>query len=195
MSKICEFENCRHKASYALIYGKAIRCKEHKENFKPQYNICVCGKAHPRFNFPDEHRALYCGSCKKNNMVNIIHPKCIICKNKRPSFNYMDKSKPLYCANCKKDKMIDVRSKKCILDKMDEEIRYNDLYMAYSGKWIYIRFNPDKYIDKNGQNINPEISTRLRVLKEEIDKQIKRINLEQNEELLEKIYLYYDQYN
>ena len=34
-------------------------------------------------------------------------------------------------------------------DKMDEEIRHDDLYMAFSGKWIYIRFNPDKYIDEN----------------------------------------------
>ena len=28
-------------------------------------------------------------------------------------------------------------------DKRDEEIRYDDLYMVYSGKWIFIRFNPD----------------------------------------------------
>ena len=35
---------------------------------------------------------------------------------------------------------------------MDEDTRYNDLYMAYSGKWIYIRFNPDKYKDKKGDS-------------------------------------------
>jgi len=28
-------------------------------------------------------------------------------------------------------------------DEKDEDIRYNDLYMVHSGKWVYIRFNPD----------------------------------------------------
>ena len=34
--------------------------------------------------------------------------------------------------------------------EMDEETRYNDLYMAFSGRWVYIRFNPDKYKGNNG---------------------------------------------
>lgn len=28
-------------------------------------------------------------------------------------------------------------------DPLDEEIRYDDLFMVHSGKWIFIRFNPD----------------------------------------------------
>ena len=80
-------------------------------------------------------------------------------------------------------------------DKMDEEIRYDDLYMAFSGKWIYIRFNPDKYINKNGKNKNPCIATRLETLRNEINKQIERINKNENTELVEKIYMYYDGYN
>ena len=32
-------------------------------------------------------------------------------------------------------------------DKKDEDIRYDDLYMIHSGKWIFIRFNPDGYKD------------------------------------------------
>ena len=28
---------------------------------------------------------------------------------------------------------------------MTDEIRYNDLYMTFSGKFIFIRFNPDNY--------------------------------------------------
>ena len=78
---------------------------------------------------------------------------------------------------------------------MDEEMRYDDLYMAYSGKWIYIRFNPDKYKSKIGKNKNPEIATRLIELKKEIEKQIKRIENEENTELLERIYMYYDNYS
>jgi len=80
-------------------------------------------------------------------------------------------------------------------DDMNEEIRENDLFMAYSGKWIYIRFNPDKYKSKNGKKKNPEIATRLIKLKKEIEKQIKRIKNEENAEFLERIYMYYDNYS
>jgi hypothetical protein len=76
-------------------------------------------------------------------------------------------------------------------DKEDEETRYNDLMMIHGGKLIFIRFNPDKYKEKN-INKNPTIATRLIVLKDEIEKQIKRIENEENVELLEEIFLYYD---
>jgi len=36
-------------------------------------------------------------------------------------------------------------------DPQDEINRYNDLMMVHSGKWIFIRFNPDKYTDKSGK--------------------------------------------
>jgi len=77
-------------------------------------------------------------------------------------------------------------------DEMDEETRYDDLYMAFSGKWIYIRFNPDKYVNKSGTRKNPTITNRLYVLKDEIEKQMKRIENDENTELVERIYLYYD---
>ena len=80
-------------------------------------------------------------------------------------------------------------------DKMDEQTRYDDLYMAYSGKWIYIRFNPDKYITKNREHKNSTMTTRLEKLKDEINKQIKRIGTEENTELIERIYMYYNGYN
>ena len=79
-------------------------------------------------------------------------------------------------------------------DKMDEETRYDDLYMAFSGKWVYIRFNPDKYKASNGKNKNPNIATRLFALKDEINKQINRIENDENNGLVERIYLYYDGY-
>ena len=77
-------------------------------------------------------------------------------------------------------------------DENDEEIRYDDLYMAFSGKWIYIRFNPDSFINSDGDRKNPKITDRFNTLEKEINKQIKRIEKEKNKELLEIIYLYYD---
>lgn len=79
-------------------------------------------------------------------------------------------------------------------DQMDEQTRYDDLFMAHSGKWIYIRFNPDKYKTRAGVSKNPHISTRLEVLKKVIDEQMKRIEKEENTEFVERIYLFYDGY-
>jgi hypothetical protein len=80
-------------------------------------------------------------------------------------------------------------------DEMNEQTRYDDLFMAFSGKWIYIRFNPDKYKNKEGCQKNPMVSTRLDNLKIEIEKQIKRIECEENTELIERVYMYYDGYD
>ena len=77
-------------------------------------------------------------------------------------------------------------------NKKDEKDRYEDLYMVFSGKWIFIRFNPDKYTNKKGVRKNPTIARRLFKLKEEMEKQIKRIENEENKELVEISYLYYN---
>lgn len=71
-------------------------------------------------------------------------------------------------------------------DEKDEEIRYNDLYMIHSGKWVYIRFNPDM---TRSQKI--DIDDRIDKLLEVIEVQIRRIILEENHELVEIIKLFY----
>ncbi len=68
-------------------------------------------------------------------------------------------------------------------DKRDEEIRYDDLFMAYSGKWIFIRFNPD------GRGVDME--DKLARLMEEVEFQTGRIERSGNTELLEIIKLFY----
>ena len=78
-------------------------------------------------------------------------------------------------------------------NKSDEENRYDDLYMAHGGKLLFIRFNPDKYRNKNNQIRNPKLESRLSKLQEEISKQICRIENEENTELLEIIYLFYNE--
>jgi hypothetical protein len=79
-------------------------------------------------------------------------------------------------------------------DKKDEEIRYDDLVMAYTGKWIFIRFNPDSYIDNKEKKKNTKLETRLKVLKDVIDEQIRKIEDEEKIEMIEIIKLYYDGY-
>jgi hypothetical protein len=71
-------------------------------------------------------------------------------------------------------------------DEKDEEIRYDDLYMIHSGKWIYIRFNPDVI---RGQTT--DIEDRITILLDVIEEQIQRITSEENTELVEIIKLFY----
>jgi hypothetical protein len=66
--------------------------------------------------------------------------------------------------------------------------------MAHGGKAIFIRYNPDKYIDMNGDKKCPNTSTRLKILQQEIDLQINRINDEENTELIDITLLFYDNY-
>jgi hypothetical protein len=68
-------------------------------------------------------------------------------------------------------------------DPKDEELRYDDLYMVHSGKWVFIRFNPD------GKGV--DMVDKLVRLMEEIQIQIDRIENDENNELFEIIKLYY----
>jgi hypothetical protein len=76
-------------------------------------------------------------------------------------------------------------------DKKDEVDRMNDLFMAYGGKFIFIRFNPDKY-KEHGRTKNPSLGSRLNTLTDTINKQIQRVLACENDELIEVVYLYYD---
>jgi len=78
-------------------------------------------------------------------------------------------------------------------DPKDEEARYNDMMMVFSGKWFYIRYNPDTYRDANNDIQNPDIYTRLAHLKKTIDKAINTINNDKNKELITIEYIYYDE--
>ena len=69
-------------------------------------------------------------------------------------------------------------------DPVDEEIRYDDVYMIHSGKWIFIRFNPDNNVSK------VDIEDKLTKLKETMDECIDRIEDEENTELVEIIKLF-----
>ena len=68
-------------------------------------------------------------------------------------------------------------------DERDEEIRYDDVFMIFSGKWIWIRFNPD------GGGV--DLEDKLEVLRDTIEEQLNVIDNEENEELVSIIKLFY----
>ena len=108
--------------------------------------------------------------------------------------------KPLYTGNCDCSHRRRIDHRKLIgntilavetdefghrgYDQNDEEIRYDDLFMIHSGKWIFIRFNPDNNISK------VDIDDKLDKLIETINYCIDKIENNENTELLEIIKLY-----
>jgi hypothetical protein len=110
--------------------------------------------------------------------------------------------KPLYTGNCDCTHRRRVDHRKLIgntilaietdeymhqgYDPVDEEIRYDDLYMIHSGKWIFVRFNPDKTA-----NCKVDLEDRIPVLLEEIERHVDRIHREANTDLVEIHYLFH----
>ena len=58
----------------------------------------------------------YCGIHKYNEMVDVVHPRCIEngCNSLSPAFNMEGLMKGLYCKTHKLEGMVDVISKRCI---------------------------------------------------------------------------------
>ena len=72
-------------------------------------------------------------------------------------------------------------------DPADEQKRYDDVFLAFSSKWVFIRFNPDDCYGGKGV----DMEDKLQRLREEIERQIKRVLNGENEALLEVVKLYY----
>jgi hypothetical protein len=218
--KICLYDSCKTQPSFNY-FGEEVGlyCDKHKkENMinviiqKCKGNFCLGTSANPKYKG-------YCSSCYQNLFPNDPLTLQIRCKTKELAvrdfitlnFEGFTHDKPLWTGNCDctHRRRIDFRklignTLLCIevdenqhkfYDEKEEEIRYDDLYMLHSGKFIFIRFNPDKFKNKDGKSLNPMLYTRLPLLKEEIEKQVKRIENEDNKELLEIIKLYYDEIN
>jgi hypothetical protein len=72
----------------------------------------------------------------------------------------------------------------CGYDADDEEVRYDDVYMVFAGKWVWIRFNIDGGVDD-------EQEQRIDRLMEEIERQVDRIERGENTELVEIVRMFY----
>ena len=149
----------------------------------------------------------YCATCfkqvfpnDKRSKIIYTHTKEIRVRNEiNTTFEGFIHDKPLYTGQCDCTMRRRIDHRKLIgatllcvetdefahkrYDAKDEEIRYDDLFMMHSGKWVFIRFNPD------GKGV--DMDDKLTRLVEEIQIQIKRIENEENTELLEVVKLFY----
>ncbi len=206
------------KTNFCIKHGGGNRCKEYgcKNGAAGKTDFCIKhggGNRCPNcIGWIDSRCGSlkydgYCATCFKvvfpedeRSKVVYRHTKEIRVRNEiNAHFEGFIHDKPLYTRNCDctHRRRIDHRKligntilaietdefAHCGYDPLDEEIRYDDLYMIHSGKWIFIRFNPD------GGKV--DLEDKLEVLIREIEEQIRRIESEENEGLLDVIKLYY----
>ena len=151
----------------------------------------------------------YCATCFKRLFPNdprskkrYNHTKELMVRNHiNEHFHGFIHDTPLYTGNCDCSHRRRIDHRKLIgntilaietdelghrgYDAKDEDIRYDDVYMIHSGKWIFIRFNPDTNVSKI------DVSDKLDKLIETMNECITRIEQEENRELVEIIKLYY----
>ncbi len=206
------------KSDFCISHGGGKRCKEDgcKSSARGKTDFCVShggGKRCPNcIDWIDSRGGWskydgYCATCFKvlfpedeRSKVVYRHTKEIRVRNEiNANFEGFIHDKSLYTGNCDCTHRRRIDHRKLIgntilaietdefghsgYDPLDEEIRYDDLYMIHSGKWIFIRFNPD------GGKV--DLEDKLKVLIREIEDQIRRIENEENDELLEIVKLYY----
>lgn len=73
-----------------------------------------------------------------------------------------------------------------------ETDRYNDLFMDFTGKYIFIRYNPDSYKLADGTKVELDFDSRMEILVQEIEKHIARAEAGTNE-LFEIHHVFYDE--
>lgn len=160
----------------------------------------------------------YCSRCfgylypnnPKTDKIRIKSKELKVVNNITSKYNNFIHDKPLYVdlngGCCESKRRIDLRklingTLLCVeidenqhrgYDNVDEVRRYNNLFMDFSGKYIFIRYNPDKY-KKNNKKYDPTFEKRMDILENEIEKQIKRIENNKNKNLVEIYHLFYDE--
>ena len=92
-------------------------CAKHRdEEMITINNLCIiCNEKQPGFGLPTDTKATFCGDCKTEEMIDIIHERCIKCNIKHPVFGLPKDTKANYCGDCKTYDMINIKSFKCII--------------------------------------------------------------------------------
>jgi hypothetical protein len=205
------YVNCNEPGCNKLSQGKTQKCIAHGGGVRcPNCIDWIDSRG------GDSKYDGYCATCFKRifpedprSTVIYKHSKEIRVRNAitetanlNPLFQGFVHDRPLYTGNCDCTHRRRVDHRKLIgntilavetdenahrrYNEKNEEIRYDDLYMIHSGKWIFIRFNPD-----NTKEQKTDIEDRISLLLNVMEEQMERIHKEENKELVEIIKLFY----
>ena len=227
VSKRCEHEGCPKRPTYGIIEGRPKFCGVHKKGGMGDVITKRCVSKHCE-TFTKQKYDGYCAYCFTNLFPDDVRVKMARIKSREilvecfleEEFGGFRHDTPIIYGGCDCLSRRRIDHRKLInatmlaietdegqhksYDDEDETNRYDDLYMHHSGKFIFIRFNPDSYRDQTGkrhpgffdnsmkQNTT-EVERRLSVLKDKIDEITRRIEQDENTELVEIHKLFYDE--
>ena len=227
-NKRCEHEDCVKQPVYGNIEGRPKFCVEHKKAGMDDVISKRCVSKHCETQSKTQKYDGYCAYCFVNLFPDDVRVKMARIKSREilvecfleEEFGGFRHDTPIIYGGCDCLSRRRIDHRKLInatmlaietdegqhksYDDEDETNRYDDLYMHHSGKFIFIRFNPDSYRDQTGkrhpgffdnsmkQNTT-EVERRLSVLKDKIDEITRRIEQDENTELVEIHKLFYDE--
>lgn len=204
---LCPHKNVRHRC-----FDCGATSSHCKSNQKQWNNICpvTANKNYDGFCthcfanlFPDDPRTpLIRRKSKENTVVaavtnrfeGFVHDKTLwvdleggCCASRRRIDLRILVDGTLFCIE------VDEHQHKDKIYRLDDDNRYNDLFMDFSGKYVFLRYNPDGYKTATGKRKNPPFDERTEVLFHEIERHMTRITNGENVELLEIHHLFYDE--
>uniref|UniRef100_A0A6C0I4V3 Uncharacterized protein n=1 Tax=viral metagenome TaxID=1070528 RepID=A0A6C0I4V3_9ZZZZ len=118
INRMCNFDGCSCRPSYALIGNKPLFCATHKQEDMVNVMTKFCEGPNclltPVYNEPHLKTGRFCVTHKLDGMVNVVNKRCehSSCSS-LPSFCLPTDTRPRFCHVHKLDNMIDKKHKVC----------------------------------------------------------------------------------
>ena len=205
-NKKCEC--CKNIGTYQDYKFNKRYCKEHKNNDSINIAIKICN----RCKLPDIlNKDKLCVSCDPNMIKKVTHAKELEVKalldNNNIKYESHDKIVDKgVCIKYRPDFIFDANTHYVVLEIDEyqhtsyacecEQIRMINICQALGMPTIFIRYNPDEYINNNGKKCNLKFHKRSEILLNCLNNAIMEISNPLNKNsLCSVIYLYYDNYD
>jgi hypothetical protein len=127
--KVCQFEDCKLKATFDNNNGKGKFCASHKtaDMVDISHTYCKEEGCTTRSSYGLKgKKAEYCAIHKTDEMVNVVSKFCEHegCTSVNPVFNIKGSKTGKFCSIHKSDDMVDVKHKRCKYEGCDTQAAY-----------------------------------------------------------------------
>lgn len=194
MPTLCKYENCRTRPKIGWPY-----CSAHSDISENANELTKCRGANCTSKPGSKNFKGYCPDC----YIRIFEDDPLTfqtrCKTKEIAINefihcYFDgfaHSTPLWFGKTRIDNRIRIGNTTLCIEVVKQQVESQQIAVSDDQKYIFIRFNPDKYT-LGTKSHNPMLYTRLPLLEKEINHQINRVLQNENVEAIEIFNLFYN---
>ena len=195
MPTLCKYENCRIRPSIGNVFCSTHNIDNNKNDFsKTQCRGDVCTSKPASKNFKG-----YCSKCYIRLFEDDPLTIQTRCKTKEIAINefihcYFDgfaHQSPMWFGPIRVDNRICIDNTTICIEVVEKQGSPPKISTTDNHKYIFIRFNPDKYKIGN-KSCNPMLYRRLPILEKEMNHQINRVLQKENIEVMEIITLFFD---